>query len=213
MKRSKQMKFLSASMAFLTFSTFGVGCGPGDTGNNTPGTMSRQQALSGHELYKGMIFGVGSGAAFFDEIWQRPDIQAQMARPGVQAKREQAAERLAAKINEIDPTFFDRFSQDLRSGNHLVIDRLITETKDLTFAAAQALGKEAGVDISADAVATSAPKPVIYIETAVAVVVAAIVFVIITAIDVTPVAEGSQASALRRDAWVDLLANKSFDAL
>jgi len=212
MKRSIHMKFLSASMAFLTFSTFGVGCGPGDTGSNTPESMARQQALSGRELYKGMIFGVGPGAAFFDEIWQRPDIQAQLARPELLAKREQAAERLATKIHEMDPVFFDRFSQDLRSGNHLVIDRLLTETKDRTHAAAQALGKEDGVDISANAVAAPGAEPVVYVETAVAVVVAAIVFIVITAIDVTPVAEGSQASALRRDAWVDALANKSFDA-
>jgi SdpC family antimicrobial peptide len=211
MKRSLQMRFLSASMAFLTFSTLGAGCGPGDADTQSPGTMARQQAVSGRELYKGMIFGVGPGAAFFDEIWQRPEIQAQMARPGVQDKRELAAERLAAKIHEMDPSFFDRFAQDLRSGNHLVIDRLITETKDRTFAATQALGKEDGVDVSGSAVAMNA-KPVVYIETAVAVVVAAIVFIVITAIDVTPVVEGSEASALRRDAWVDLLANKSFDA-
>jgi SdpC family antimicrobial peptide len=199
-------------MAFLSFSTFGVGCGPGDTGNNTPGSVARKQALSGRELYKGMIFGVGPGAAFFDEIWQRPDIQAQLAKPGLMEQRELAAERLAAKINEMEPSFFERFAQDLRSGNHLVIDRLLTETKDRTYAAAQALGKEAGVDVNAAVLNQVEAGTWLYVETAVAVVIVALATILITQIDVTPVAEGSQASALRRDAWVDALANKSFDA-
>jgi len=212
MKRSIHMKFLSASMAFLTFSTFGIGCGPADANSNTPAVQAQQQALSGRDLYKGMIFGVGSAAAHFDEIWGRPDIQSRMADPELQAKREEAAERLIAKIDQQDPTFFERFSKDLRSGNHLVIDRLLTETREKTYAATNALAKEAGVEVNANVYSQVQAGTWLYVETAVAVVIVALATILITQIDVTPVAEGSQASALRRDAWVDALANKSFDA-
>ncbi|SEL32186.1 antimicrobial peptide, SdpC family [Stigmatella aurantiaca] len=215
MKRSAPRKFIAASMAALTFTTFGVGCGgPMDSGGDGPSSVVRRQALTGSELYKGMVFGVGPGAAQFAEIWERADVKALLAKPGIMEQRELAATQLIAKISEQDPTFFDRFSRELRSGEHLRIDRLLTETKEKTHAAASALRKEAGLpeDVSALALEQVEAGTWLYVETAVAVVIVALATILITQIDVTPVTEGPQASALRRDTWVDLLANKAFDA-
>jgi hypothetical protein len=44
----------------------------------------------------------------------------------------------------------------------------------------------------------------------VAAVVAAVVFVLITQIDVTPIAADQEASQLRADAWINILAEKDF---
>ncbi|MDC0713782.1 sporulation delaying protein family toxin [Stigmatella sp. ncwal1] len=214
MKRSVHMKFVAASMAALTFSTFGVGCGgPMDPGGDSPSSMARRQAFTGSELYTGMVFGVGPAAAQFEEIWQRPEIKAHLEKPGVADQREQAAAQLIAKVAEQDPTFFDRFSRDLRSGSHLTIDRLLTETKEKTQAAVAALRQEARLPDELNASAVSPELGTwLYVETAVAAIFVVAVTVFITQIDVTPVTDGPQASALRRDTWVDLLANKSFDA-
>ncbi|ADO68491.1 sporulation delaying protein family toxin [Stigmatella aurantiaca] len=215
MKRSVHMKFVAASMAALTFTTFGVGCGgPMDSGGDSPSSVARRQAFTGSELYKGMVFGVGPAAAQFEELWQRPEIKAHLERPGIVDQRELAAAQLIAKMSEQDPTFFDRFSRDLRSGNHLTIDQLLTETKEKTQAAIAALSKEARLPDELDAKAVVSPElgTWLYVETAVAAIFVVAVTVFITQIDVTPVTGGPQASALRRDTWVDLLANKSFDA-
>ncbi|MDC0712247.1 sporulation delaying protein family toxin [Stigmatella sp. ncwal1] len=215
MKRSAHMKFIAASMAALTFTTFGVGCGgPMDPGGEGPSSVVRHQALTGSELYKGMVFGVGPAASQFEEIWQRAEIKAHLEKPGVVDQRELAANQLIAKISEQDPTFFDRFSRDLRSGDHLRIDRLLSETKEKTQYAASALRQEAGLpaDVSASALERVEAGTWLYVETAVAVVIVALATIFITQIDVTPVTEGPQTSALRRDTWVDLLANKAFDA-
>jgi SdpC family antimicrobial peptide len=214
MKRSAPRKFIAASMAALTFTTFGVGCGgPMDPGGDSPSSVARRQALTGSELYKGMVFGVGPGAAQFAEIWERADIQAHLAKPGIVEQRELAATQLIAKMSEQDPTFFEHFSRELRSGDHLRIDRLLTETKEKTHAAAEALRKEAGLPENVSALGREMEAGTwLYVETAVAVFVVAVATILLTQFDATPLTEGPQSSALRRDAWVNILANKAFDA-
>lgn len=215
MKRTRQMKFASAAMAFVTFSTFGIGCGPGDMGSGTqqPPAAEAQRLETGRDLYKGMVFGVGPSAHHFDDLWQRPEVKSRLEGADIQSKRELAAERLMAKVDEQDPTFFERFGKDLRSGDHLTIDRLLTETKDVTHAAAEALRVEAGLKEGSalQQVEVVDRGTWFYEETVVAVAIAAVLLVVITQIDVTPVMDGPQSSALRRDTWVDLLAKKSFN--
>jgi SdpC family antimicrobial peptide len=199
-------------MVFVSLTTFGVGCGsPADKSTNVS-YVARHQALSGQDFYKGMVFGVGPAAHFFDELWQRPEIKSQLEGADLLEKRETAADRLVAKIAELDATFFDRFARDLRSGEHLTIDRLLTETKEKTYAATVAIRREVGLS---DDVNSSAAQKLqgtwFYTETVVAVAVAGVLYFIVTQIDVTPVMDPSQTSALRRDIWVDMLAAKSFD--
>lgn len=209
-----RLKLTSATMAFITFSTFGVGCGgPADEG--TPRTSTtQQQAQRGQELYKGMIFGIGPAAHYFDDVWERPEIKSRVEGADLQAKRELAAERMVTKISEMDPTFFDRFSNDLRSGNHLVIDQLLTDTKKMTQDAANALRKEAGLpeDMDLSDTRNAQAGTWFYVETVVAAAIAAVVAVVVTQFDATPLVGDGQVTRLHRDTWVDLLANKRFEA-
>ncbi|MBN8466387.1 sporulation delaying protein family toxin [Corallococcus exiguus] len=203
-----------AVMTF-TFTTVGTGCGgPSDVDTQSASTRAQHQAASGEDLFLGMVFGVGPAAHHFDDLWKRPEIQSRLGDAEKVAKREEAANVLMAKIAARDATFFDRFGRDLRSGNHLTIDRLLTETKERTQAAAAELRKEAGLPGDVNASAAQAEKGTwFYEETVVAVAIAAVLLVVVTQIDVTPLVGDTQASALRRDTWVDQLANKSFDAL
>jgi len=215
-KRFRSLKFTSATMAFITFSTFGMGCGPGDMGSGTqqPSAAEAQRLETGRDLYKGMVFGVGPSAHHFDDLWQRPEVKARLEGGAeLQSKRELAAETLMAKVDALDPTFFERFGTDLRSGDHLTIDRLLTETKTVTQAAADALRQERGLKEAAVQNVELQAGTWFYEETVVAVAIAAVLLVVVTQIDVTPVMEDQQASALRRDTWVDMLAKKSFHAL
>lgn len=205
MKRST-LKLTSAVTAFMTFSTFGIGCGPADGGNGPTAGITHNQALSGQNLFKGMAFGLGPSAHYFDDLWQRPEIKAKLGDDSL-AKREEAAEAVIAKMSALDPAFFERFGNDLRSGNHMVIDQLLTDTRELTVAAANALRKDAGQVGEINAAARQVEAGLwLYVETAVAV--ALVLILILTQIDITPVMEGPQSSQLQRDVWVDMLAKR-----
>ncbi|WIG93252.1 sporulation delaying protein family toxin [Myxococcus sp. SDU36] len=206
MKRST-LKLTSAVTAFMTFSTFGIGCGPADGSSGPSAGITQNQALSGQNLFKGMAFGLGPAAHYFDDLWQRPEIKAKLGDETL-AKREEAAEAVIAKMSALDPAFFERFGNDLRSGNHLVIDQLLTDTRELTVAAANALRKDAGQagEINAAALQQVEVGLYLYVETAVAV--AIVLILILTQIDMTPVMEGPQSSQLQRDVWVDMLAKR-----
>jgi SdpC family antimicrobial peptide len=209
MKLSMHSKLTVAAMAFLSLASLGAGCGGAQEEAATlpPAVQARQQALSGRELYKGMFFGVGPAARHFDELWLHAQSQAGLARPELRQQQEQTAERLAARIEAEEPAFFERFARELRSRDHLTIDRLITATQKKTRAAAAALQKEEGLggQVRGSAIASEDPGVIVFVE---------------QTVDVTneywlypgpPPA--SQATGLVRDEWVDMLARKNFDAL
>ncbi|WP_342742396.1 sporulation delaying protein family toxin [Stigmatella aurantiaca] len=199
----------------MTFSAFGMGSKSpsGSTPQRASSPQSQQQPLNGQTLYKGMVFGIGPDAHHFDDIWKRPEIQAKLEGPDVEANQSMAAERVIAKIAQMDPAFFDRFARALSSGNHATIDRLLTETKEKTHSAAAVLRREAGQpgDISAgDGGSPTAAGTWLYEETVVAVAVVAVLVIAVTQIDVTPVIANPSSSPLLRDEWVDKLARKNF---
>lgn len=211
--RPFSLKLTSAAMSVITFTTFGMGCGgPSDTDSQgTPPPQVQQRELTGQELYKGMIFGVGPAAHHFDELWERPEIKARLVGDELLARREMAAERITARIAEMNPAFFEHFSTDLRSGQHLTIDRLLSKTKSATQAAADSLRAQAGLRREDMAVYNDKVAGTwLYEETVVAVAIAAVLLVVVTQIDVTPLMEDSKVTALHRDVWVNQLANKRF---
>ncbi|NOJ78103.1 sporulation delaying protein family toxin [Myxococcus xanthus] len=203
MKRST-LKLTSAATALISLSTFGVGCGPSDNGAAV--RVAQNPAQSGQSLFKGMAFGLGPDAHHFDDIWQRPEIKERLGEDTL-AKREQAAESVIAKMAQLDAAFFERFNKDLRSGNHLVVDQLLTDTRTLVMSAVNELAKtgdqEGGVGIGSMEHVQAGLT--VYIETAAAVIL--LVFLFITQFDMTPVME-SEASRLKRDVWVDMLVKK-----
>ncbi|WP_141618843.1 sporulation delaying protein family toxin [Myxococcus sp. AB036A] len=203
MKRST-LKLTSAATALISLSTFGVGCGPSDNGAAV--RVAQNPAQSGQSLFKGMAFGLGPDAHHFDDIWQRPEIKERLGDDTL-AKREQAAESVIAKMAQLDAAFFERFNKDLRSGNHLVVDQLLTDTRTLVMSAVNELSKtadqEGGVGIGSMEHVQAGLT--VYIETAAAVIL--LVFLFITQFDMTPVME-SEASRLKRDVWVDMLVKK-----
>ncbi|WP_141592164.1 sporulation delaying protein family toxin [Myxococcus sp. AB056] len=203
MKRST-LKLTSAATALISLSTFGVGCGPSDNGAAV--RVAQNPTQSGQSLFKGMAFGLGPDAHHFDDIWQRPEIKERLGDDTL-AKREQAAESVIAKMAQLDAAFFERFNKDLRSGNHLVVDQLLTDTRTLVMSAVNELSKtadqEGGVGIGSMEHVQAGLT--VYIETAAAVIL--LVFLFITQFDMTPVME-SEASRLKRDVWVDMLVKK-----
>jgi SdpC family antimicrobial peptide len=207
MKLSMQSKLTVAAMALLGITSLGAGCGGAqeEAGTSPSAAEARPQALSGRELYKGMFFGVGPAARHFDELWKHPEFQAKLASPELRQEREQAAERLAARIEAEDPAFFDRFSRGLGSHDHLTLDRLVAAAQEKSEAAAAALRKEGGGErVRGTALAVQEPGVIVIVE---------------QTVDVTnqywlfpgppPMAA---TTGLLRDEWVDVLANKSFDA-
>ncbi|MFP2960364.1 sporulation delaying protein family toxin [Myxococcus sp. 1LA] len=206
MKRST-LKLTSAVTAFMSFSTFGIGCGPADIDNGPSAGITQNQALSGQNLFKGMAFGLGPAAHHFADLWQRPEIKEKLGDETL-AKREEAAEAVIAKMGALDPSFFERFGKDLRSGNHLVIDQLLTDTRELTFAAVNEMRKEAGQKGDIDLAAKYQVEAGLYLYVETAVAVALVLILILTQIDITPVVAGPEASRLQRDVWVDSLAKR-----
>ncbi|QDE93114.1 hypothetical protein BHS06_31325 [Myxococcus xanthus] len=203
MKRST-LKLTSAATALISLSTFGVGCGPSDNGAAV--RVAQNPAQSGQSLFKGMAFGLGPDAHHFDNIWQRPEIKERLGDDTL-AKREQAAESVIAKMAQLDAAFFERFNKDLRSGNHMVVDQLLTDTRTLVMSAVNELSKTAGQEggVGLGSMEHVQAGLTVYIETAAAVII--LVFLFITQFDMTPVME-SEASRLKRDVWVDMLVKK-----
>jgi SdpC family antimicrobial peptide len=210
MKLSIPSKLTVAAMALLSITSLGAGCGgtQEEAAASPPDVQARQQSLSGRELYKGMFFGVGPAARHFDDIWQHPKFQAGLSRPEVRQQRERTAERLVAKLEAADPAFFDRFSRDLRSRDHLTIDRLVATAQEKTVAAVAALRQEDGLgeQVRGSAIAAEQPGVIVVVDVLVE-----------QTVEVTtqywlfpgppPMAD---VNGLFRDEWVDSLVNKSF---
>jgi SdpC family antimicrobial peptide len=208
-----QSKLTVAAMALLGITSLGAGCGGAqeEASTSPSAAEARPQVLSGRELYKGLFFGVGPAARHFQEIWQRPEFQALLAKPEMRQQLELAAERLSARIEAEDPAFFDRLARDLRSRDHLTINRLFTAAQEKTQAAVTAIRKEEGLaqEVGASAIAVEEPGLILYVPVVTDVVVQyyEIIYYVLM-----PLSGGPEAAGLLRDAWVDIVANTSFDA-
>jgi SdpC family antimicrobial peptide len=99
-----------------------VGCS-GAPPSSTGVRVDRQQ-LDGKTIFQGIFFGQGDVAAMFPEVWQRPEYRsAQHLTPTQSAKLGE----LTRTIDAQHPGFFDRFANEVKSGDHLRVRAALQE--------------------------------------------------------------------------------------
>lgn len=236
----KLVNLKAAAVVATCLAVFGAGCGSVDEGGSDGdlGTDSttlgvspsgdnagidstgvkgahRAAAIDGEVLYRGMMFGVGPAAQLFPELWTHPKVIAALKNATSDISREDAADRTIFVIKSKDPTFFARFGADIQSHNHPDIASMLDEAKIRTQEAVASFRGEAGMPWGNEATAKEAAgwfyrNEVVAADLYVAAVVAAVVFILATQIDVTPITAEQEASQLRADAWINLLAEKDF---
>jgi SdpC family antimicrobial peptide len=96
-------------------------------GNNDRAALAgARTALSGEEVFRGLVFREGAVAAVFTETGG--SLPPRKLTLGQREARERESEQLMADIRKADPTFFDRFGSDLQSGDHLRIEQALRES-------------------------------------------------------------------------------------
>lgn len=135
-----------------------------DVGDSTPdGGSDSARSYTGEELLVGVFFMDGPVAELFPELLD--EIQARKGGPKNEEEENEAQRLLAqapspddlspeeraqldqleanviARIRAEDPTFFDRFADDMQSGDHFLVDAALAEAADhMKIAVAAELG-------------------------------------------------------------------------
>jgi SdpC family antimicrobial peptide len=91
-------------------------------------TGQRNQRHAGEEIFRGLLFGEGEIAEKFPQIWKHPQVVEQMKKPGRLEQWNIFKERVIAGIKKKDHTFFDRFGEEIQSGDHLRIVDILNES-------------------------------------------------------------------------------------
>lgn len=89
-------------------------------------TQEARTALSGEEVFRGIVFGEGYVAEQLPELWDNVVLPELTSEEHVAQKIAKA--QLVADIREADPTFFDRFGKEIQSGDHLRIQKMMDDS-------------------------------------------------------------------------------------
>jgi SdpC family antimicrobial peptide len=176
---------------------------PMTTGVSTSHAAATTQPYDGETIFRGILLNDGPVAKLFPEIWGSSRLAPYLK----QAEDRASATEIAAAKQKIvdllkaqDPTFFDRFGTEMRSGDHIRIQLALKESSTR-------LQKE--VESSAAADNPNIVPTVLYVYIYVALVLAlAIVLVVAIAAALDEEAATGSASNLRRDVYVDLIAQR-----
>lgn len=99
------------------------------------------QDFDGETLYRGLVQWRGPAADLVPEVQEVKDLLREPFNdPGLQkyaAEIDEVHDRLLAAIPAIDPTFFDRFEKAIESGDHLLVQRALSEAGEVTLEAAR----------------------------------------------------------------------------
>ena len=167
---------------------------PMTTGVSTSHAAATTQPYDGETIFRGILLNDGPVAKLFPEIWGSSRLAPYLK----QAEDRASATEIAAAKQ--DPTFFDRFGTEMRSGDHIRIQLALKESSTR-------LQKE--VESSAAADNPNIVPTVLYVYIYVALVLAlAIVLVVAIAAALDEEAATGSASNLRRDVYVDLIAQR-----
>ena len=91
-------------------------------------------ALSGEDLFSGLVLGDGPAAFAVPELWGAHDVRGAIAERGARSEGDaavalaEARAAVVAYVAEADPAFFDRFKADITSGSPLRVQRALQET-------------------------------------------------------------------------------------
>ena len=193
--------FLSAVSLFMVLTVLNMGLGL-----RVYAESETNKHYTGEEIFSGVFFGQGEVAKLFPEMWE----QYQATINNNSQEFEQIKNNVIAEIKEKDSDFFTNFGTEMRSGDHL---RVQTALQGGAQEIRQLKNSEFNQEFVKSAYNVSSEREVtVYVDIAVAVAVVAVVFLVITVIDFTPVAPGGQAinspSTLQRDQLVDMLTVK-----
>lgn len=85
-------------------------------------TKNNISKYSGQTLFEGLLLGQGPVSKLFPEIWT-PELLKK-----VNTKTEKNVDKFIIKeMNKLDPSFFNRFKEQITSGNQLKIDKIMKE--------------------------------------------------------------------------------------
>jgi SdpC family antimicrobial peptide len=95
------------------------------------GSQRSRPSYDSETLYQGLVFGVGSAAKEFPEIWQRAETRCSAE---VRNSREaaQIRGRVMARIRTDNPEFFRAFGADMQSGDHLRVRKALDGAGEVT---------------------------------------------------------------------------------
>ncbi len=80
---------------------------------------------SGEEIIRGVFFGEGEVANLFPEIWE--NFRSQLSGK----EWDEMKEAMVSTVKETDPTFLDKFGEEMQSGDHIRIQTIIAETRSI----------------------------------------------------------------------------------
>jgi SdpC family antimicrobial peptide len=111
------MKFLASVVAFtLLMAVFS---------HSSLAENSVKKGYTGEEIYRGVFLGEGEVGNLFPEIWDNYKSQ-------FSGKEwSELKEAMVLALKESDPTFFDRFGEEMQSGDHLRIQSIIAESRSI----------------------------------------------------------------------------------
>ena len=218
---------IAVMLSLSVFSTQFLGCGsePQDSGS-APADVQPSKGFDGKTLFKGMFLGIGPAARAFPEVWQHPMVVSRVKEAKQTPEEvERHSEQLLARIEKLDPTFFERLGRDIQSGDHVAIQAMLAETKETLRAAMEQQKKEQPTEgapaegkdpVEATLTAAKLTDYIYRFEyVAVDMYGVAWVAVVIVVIDfnVAPTGGIDSNSSLNEDSWVDMLANRDFACL
>lgn len=116
---SQRLGAISGAIAILTTITLMVHVArPGlmSTATASPTATAR---YNGETLFAGLYFGEGPVAKMFPEIWESTQVAQQVSQAQNSESWNKTKAEAIAWVRTNDPDFFNRFEQDIQSGNHM----------------------------------------------------------------------------------------------
>lgn len=173
---------------------------------------SKTTPYTGETIFTGLFFGQGPAAKLFPEIWQHPEAVRAVAR--IPAERQAAMRKLPADVvrtvDKLEPGFFDRFGRVMQSGNRPAIMSELANATRLLDAGLNRLGVDPTPPVNdiwcnacwyyTDSVAVAYSYVAGYV--------AAILNIVVTQIDFTPITGPTNESRLAREQLVEVVATR-----
>lgn len=91
-------------------------------------------------MFRGVLFGEDPVAKLFPDIWASDEVAEQLNSKEKIKAWEALKEQVISHIKTNDPTFMNRFGQEMQSGSHQRIETALTESSDKMTIALKALG-------------------------------------------------------------------------
>jgi SdpC family antimicrobial peptide len=117
---SQRLGAISGAVAILTTITLMVHVTrPGLISTASTASAAVTTRHDGETLFAGLYFGDGPVAKMFPEIWESPHVAQQVSQAQKSESWSKTKSEAIAWVRTNDPDFFNRFEQDIQSGDHV----------------------------------------------------------------------------------------------